>query len=532
MTQQTTTQKITSTGTYLDEILSCLAAGGDTEAVVLGESRVTYAQAYERVLRLANALAQRGLRKGDGVAVFVGNRPESVLLQIAVHLLGCRLIFVPPEPGQRELGAFIAQSGASAFVFDPGFGPRAEELASGLTVRDVLSVGPSEAGTDLLELAARAPAALPGVEIGRDDIVTVLYTGGTTGRSKLVTHRHLYYDVLIAAAGRRRGDSLGPQRFLVCTLVTHSSGHVAAITGLLAGGTMVLADGFDAGEVLATIKRERITGMTLTPPMLYEILDHPACPERGFPTLTRIYYGSAPTAPARLEQAIERFGPVMRQSYGLTEAPVITILEPAEHDRGRPQTLRTCGRPLPGMEVQVRDEEGNPVPVDQVGEVYVRGFMVMTEYWADPERTREELRDGWLRTGDLGYQDGDGYLYLVDRSKDVIVTGRTSDNVYSRLLDDFLATVPGVRQAAAVGVPDDRYGEAVHVFVIPEPGAALDAADLAKRVLGELGELYEPQGITFVDTLPWTAMGKIDKKALRAGFIHGNASEAARVQQT
>jgi fatty-acyl-CoA synthase len=526
MTDQITTDKITATGTYLDEILTRLAEGGDKEAVVLGESRVTYAQAYEQVLRLANALAERGLRKGEGVAVFVGNRPESVLLQIAVHLLGCRLIFVPPEPGQRELGAFIAQSGASVFVFDPGFGRRAAELASGVAARDVLSLGRSEVGTDLLALTAHAPAVLPDVQIGREDIVTVLYTGGTTGRSKLVTHRHLYYDVLIAAAGRRRGDSPGPQRFLVCTLVTHSSGHVAAVTGLLAGGTMVLADGFDAGEVLATLARERITGMALTPPMLYEILDHPALPERGFPALTRIYYGSAPTAPTRLQQAIERFGPVMRQSYGLTEAPVITILEPAEHDPARPETLRTCGRPLPGMEVQVRDEESNAVPAGQIGEVHVRGFMVMTEYWGDPERTREEIRDGWLRTGDLGYTDSDGYLYLVDRSKDVIVTGRTSDNVYSRLLDDFLATVPGVRHAAAVGVPDERYGEAVHVFVSAEPGAVVDPAHLSQRVLEELGELYEPQGITFVDTLPWTTMGKIDKKALRARFVNGNPSEA------
>lgn len=519
MTAQSTARKIISTGTYIDELLTSLAEGGDKEAVVAGDSRITYAQAYEQVLRLANALMRQGVHKGDGVAVFVGNRPESVLLQIAVHLLGCRLVFVPPEPGQRELGAFITRSGAAVFVFDPGFDKRAAELASSVPARKVLSLGPCDVGTDLLALMAQEPAVPPGVEIEKGDIVTVLYTGGTTGRPKLVTHRHLYYDVLIAAAGRRRGDSPGPQRFLVCTLVTHSSGHVAAITGLLAGGTMVLAEGFDAGEILATIEREEITALALTPPMLYEILDHPACPQRGFPALSRIFYGSAPTAPARLRQAIERFGPVMRQSYGLTEAPVITILEPAEHDLARPETLRTCGRPLPGMEVQVRDAVGNPVVTGQIGEVNVRGFMVMTEYWGDEERTREELRDGWLRTGDLGHVDADGYLYLVDRSKDVIVTGRTSDNVYSRLLDDFLSGVPGVRQAAAVGVPDDRYGEAVHVFIMPEHGAELDPAELAKQVVEELGELYEPQGITFVDALPWTAMGKIDKRALRTRFI-------------
>src|SRR6266571_4032863 len=296
------------------------------------------------------------------------------------------------------------------------------------------------------------------------------------------------------------------------------------LTGLLSGLTMVLNDDFDAGETLATIEREHITGIALTPPMLYEMLDHPACPKRGSSTLTGIFYGGAPIAPTRLRQAIERFGPVLRQSYGLTEAPFITTLEPDEHDPDQPDILRSCGRPLPSMEVEVRDEQGTAVPAGEVGEVHVRGLMVMTEYWRDPERTREALKDGWLCTGDIGYTDADGYLYLVDRSKDVIVTGRGSDNVYSRLLDDFLATVAGVQQAAAVGVPDDRWGEAVHVFVIPEPGVVLDVAELSKRVVDELGSVYEPQGCTFVRTLPWTALGKIDKKALRLEFIAARSS--------
>jgi fatty-acyl-CoA synthase len=509
-------QQATASGTYVEHILTSLAAGGDTEALVQGDRRTTYAQAHDMVLRLAGALHARGLGVGDGVAVFVGNRPESVLLQVAVHLLGCRLVFVPPEPGPGELAAFVKQADATAFIFDPGFGTRATELAGAVGVPQVLSLGPSGYGADLLALSAGSAPARPAVAVGRDDIVTLLYTGGTTGRPKIVTHRHLYYDGLVAAAGRRRADSPGPQRYLVCTLVTHSSGHVAAVTALLAGATVVLMPDFDAGEALATIAREGITGAVLVPPMLYELLDHPACPRNGFPSLSRIHYGGAPVAPARLRAAIERFGPVMRQSYGLTEAPVITVLEPAEHDPSRPQTLRTCGRPLPGMEVEVRDGQGRLAAAGEVGEVHVRGFLVMTGYWGDPEQTRAALGGGWLRTGDLGYLDGDGYLYLVDRSHDVIVTGRTSDNVYSRLLDDFLVTLPGVRHAAAVGVPDDRYGEAVHVFVVADPGARPDPGELQKRVLAELGPLYEPSGISFVDTLPWTTMGKIDKRALRA----------------
>ena len=509
------TQQATATTTYLDHIFTSLSTLGDTEALVHRDQRVTYAQAHDTVLRMANALHGRGLGKGDGIAVFVGNRPESVLLQVAAHLIGCRLVFVPPEPGSAELVAFVEQAGVKVFVYDPGFVPRATDLSRAVQA-DVLSLGPAGNGTDLLALMAQTLPRRPEVEVGPEDILTLLYTGGTTGRSKVVTHRHPYYDGLIAAAARRRGDSSGPQRFLVCTLVTHSSGHVAAMTCLLAGATLVMLDDFDAGEVLEVLEREAITGMVLVPPMLYELLDHPACPAHGFPSLVRIHYGGAPTAPARLQQAIERFGPVMRQSYGLTEAPVITILEPQEHDPANPQTLRTCGRPLPGMAVEIRDGHGAVLPVGEIGEVYVRGFFVMTEYRGDPERTGEAIRDGWLHTGDLGYRDEEGYLYLVDRSKDVIVTGRTSDNVYSRLLDDFLVTLPGVRHAAAVGVPDDRYGEAVHLFVVAHPGCVLDAAELRQQVVRELGELYEPRDVSIVDGLPWTTMGKIDKKALRA----------------
>ena len=514
MYDETTTPE-TSTEIYVHHLLRVLAVGGDHEAIVHQDQKITYSQAGEAILRAANALLSLGLRKGDAVGLFVGNRPESVILQLATHLIGCRLVFIPPELATNAMSAFVKRAAAKALIFDPGFDQRAEGLARRPGAPLALSLGPG-AGQDLLELMATAPATLPDLSTAPDDVVTILFSGGTTGEPKLVTHSHSYYDVLIFAAAHHARSVAGPRRTLLCTLTTHTSGHVAAMMTLLAKGTIVLMNEFSAAEAVNLIQRERITDVILVPSMLYEILDHRDCPADGFPTVKRIFYGGAPTAPTRLRQAIERFGPVMRQSYGLTEVPVISVLEPDEHDVGRPERLRTCGKAFPGTEIDVRDAQGRSLDSGETGEIWVRSFLMTSGYWGDPEQSSKDIIDGWLGTGDIGYRDEDGYFYLVDRSKDVIITAPLADNVFSRLIDDFLVSLPGVRHAATVGAQHDERGEAIHVFIVPELGFSPIAADLRQRVLDELGPTYEPQGFTLVDALPWTPLGKIDKKALRA----------------
>jgi len=502
---------------YVGRVLSIFESSPDRDAVILGDQRISYAAAHKTVLRLANALRHRGLIRGDRVALLVGNRPEAVLLQLAVHLIGCRLVFVPPEPAVGEQVAFLRRAETTAFVFHPHLG-RGAELAGIANARHVFTLGPADVGEDLLALAERMPATIPDDCAGPEDVSTVFYTGGTTGRPKMVLHRHAYYTGLTFGAARRKAESPIPQRFLIPTLVTHSSGHVASLTSLLAEGTAVLMDRFDAGRVIATIQREQITSVVLHPPMLYQVLDHPDLPADGFPTLIRLHYGGAPTAPARIRQAMERFGPVLRQTYGMTEVPVITLMEPADHAALAPDRLGSCGKPLAGMvEVSIRDSAAE-VAIGEVGEVCVRGRMVMAEYWKDPEQTRVAMSEGWLHTGDLGRFDQDGFLYLVDRANDVIISGLTSTahNVYSNLLEDVLARQPGVRMGAAIGLPDDMEGETVHAVCVAEPGMTVDVAELRKRVLDELGEHYVPRSITFVDSLPWTAIGKVDKKVLRS----------------
>jgi fatty-acyl-CoA synthase len=513
--------------TYVHRILDVFAANGDREALVNGSRRITYAEARSLVLQIAEAFRRSGLKKGDKIAIAAGNTAEVVLVQLAVHVIGAMLIFVPAEPVPQERAAFLLRAAPDALVFDELYG-QGPELARLAGPPLVFSVGPAEEGQDLLALAARMPATPIGDEVTAADIQAVFYTGGTTGHPKMVLHRHNYYDSLLFAAGRRKAESEVPQRFLLCTTVNHGSGQMTTIMALLAGGTLLLMDRFDAGLAIKTLLSENATSIMLHPVMLNDVLDHPDFPADGFPSLIRVYYGGAPTAPARLRQAIERFGPIMRQTYALTEVSLVTLMEPAEHDLSIPGRLSSCGRPLPQMaEVAVLGEDLTPVPQGEIGEVCVRGKTIMAEYWQDPEITAETFRGGWFHTGDAGYFDADGYLFLVDRIKDVICTGNPMSNVYTKLLDDLLAEQPGVHAAAAVGIPDEHYGEVIHAALVADPGT-VDTAALSKHVLDVLGPLYVPEAIVFMDSLPWTRVGKVDKKALRATLT----ATAAAAQST
>ncbi|WP_369369213.1 class I adenylate-forming enzyme family protein (plasmid) [Streptomyces sp. CG4] len=523
---------------YVDRILEHWCKDEDAEALAQGAQRLTRGEARRQLFRLGHALRGQGLVPGDGVGLFLANRVDSVLVQLAVHLIGCRVVFLPPEPGPGELAALVEQSRARAVVTDPLFAGRAAD-AAGRSVHApvLLSLGPCEQRcTDLLALAAECPAVRPdGVPApGADEAVTVLYTGGTLGRPKLAAHSHRLYDALVDLAEDAPQDSRpavfpvmdqGTDRVLAATLLTHGSGHLTSVQALVTGSALVVLPEFEAGAALTVLREERITATMFVPPMLYAVLDHPECEPDALPALRRIVVGGAATSPSRLQQAVEVFGPVLSQGYGQSEALGITAFgaeDLASEAARRPELWRSCGRAISGVEIEIRGEDSAAtLPVGQVGEVCVRGETVMLGYYEDPERTAAALHDGWLRTGDMGYLDAEGYLYLVDRAKDIIVTGSTSDNVYSRVLEDFLLTLPGVRNAAALGVPDEEYGEAVQIFLATAEGADVDREAVGAAVTAELGELYTPRRTVLLDRLPTTKVGKVDKKALRAAWTSG-----------
>ncbi|MFE6400951.1 class I adenylate-forming enzyme family protein [Streptomyces alboflavus] len=521
--------------TYVDRILEHWYEDEGAEALVQGTQRLTRGEARRRLFGLGHALRGQGLEPGDGVGLFLANRVDSVLVQLAVHLIGCRVVFLPPEPGPGELAALVEQSRARAVVTDPVFARRAAD-AAGRSVHApaLLSLGPCEQEcADLLSLAAECPTTRPDAvpTPGPDEAVTVLYTGGTLGRPKLAAHSHRLYEMLLEPVADDPEDSgtaffpaMDPatDRVLTATLLTHGSGHLTSIQALVTGSALVVLPEFEAGAALAALRAERITATMFVPPMLYALLDHPECVPGVLPSLRRIVVGGAASSPTRLQQAVEVFGPVLSQGYGQSEALGIASFgaeELASEGARRPELWRSCGRAIAGTDIEIRDtDSAAALPVRGVGEVCVRGETVMLGYYEDPARTAEALHDGWLRTGDIGYLDADGYLYLVDRAKDIIVTGSTSDNVYSRVLEDFLLTLPGVRNAAALGVPDKEFGEAVQIFLATAAGADVVPAAVGAAVTAELGELYTPRKTVLLDELPTTKVGKVDKKALRAAW--------------
>ncbi|SDP35775.1 AMP-binding protein [Actinacidiphila guanduensis] len=514
---------------YTVTVLDRLQAKGQHDAVVAGDRRISGTDATNMVLRFSAALRRVGLKQGDGVALLSGNSPEALLLCLAVHFSGCRLVFVPPEPGAGELAAYIRQADVATLVFDPVFEPLVDRVTRLVSIPLYLSIGPSQLASDFLAEVPDTTEASARDAADTRHVTTLLYTGGTTGAPKPVTHNRNYYAAFVRASTGFSSRSPEP-RTLICTLTTHSSGHNGAVNGFLTGQTIVLMKSFQPASALSLMKSESVTSVVLVTPMLYELLDTPEWANTRFPALEKLYYTGAPAAASRLRQAAVRFGPVLHQVYGASESGVVTVLGPEEHDVTRPELFMSCGRPAAGVEVQLRDEAGAPVPVGDVGELWVRSPMVMTGYWKDPERSAEVLgRGGWFRSGDVARQDKNGYLYLIDRVRDIIVTGVTADNVYSRLLDDFLLSLPNIKDAATIGVPDNDGMERVHVALVPRNQAEQpDFTKLTRLIVDELGALYAPASYSVEASLPRTPVGKTDKKALRAALLaSGDATAEA-----
>jgi len=498
----------------------------DRPAIADDQIRYTYREFGDAIGRMIGVFRGLGLRKGNSIAILSGNRVAEITCRLAAILIGIRFTPLHPAASEENHLFILDDAEAIALLVDAtNYAAKGSALKEKCPrLKHLLSLGPMAGALDLVAAAATTPAAPLQDDSDPQDIVTIAYTGGTTGKPKgvMLSHRSL-----IASFCHELSDWDLPQdmRFLAVTPISHASGWVIP-TVAMRGGYSRLLQHFDAGEFCRIAVAERITMTWLVPTIIYTLLDYLAERKHDLSSLQSIIYGAAPMSPDRLKEAIGIFGPVFVQLYGQTEAPMaITTLRKADHDLARPARLGSVGLPCPSVQVKLFDPDMNEVPVGKPGEICVRGALVMSGYWKRPDATEAAFRGDWLHTGDVAISDADGYYTIVDRTTDMIITG--GFNVYPREIEDALLSHPAISSAAVIGIPDPKWGEAVKAFVVLRPGTDCDEATLQAHVKTRRGSVWVPKSIDFVPALPVTALGKIDRKALRERYWHGRDRQIA-----
>ena len=496
-------------------------------AVTWGERTLSYADLDRRTDALARALGALGVAKGDRVGVLMRNRPELLEAMFACFKAGFCLVPLNSRFTPDEIAFHVEDSGASAVLTD-GEGAAAV-MDAGLRGVIVVVAGGRDrpAGVLAHEDLASGSADPVAAEVDRDDLAWLFYTSGTTGRPKgaMLTHGVLGFVTASWLADLSPLDERDVT--LHAAPLSHGAGfHALAATARAAHQVIPREPRFDPPGVLELLAREKVTNTWLVPTQIVMLLDALSGERADLPDLRCLLYGGAPFAPADLRQAIEAFGPVLVQLFGQGETPMTaTVLSARDHADAlagdRPERLASAGVARPGTDVRILGEDGLEVRTGEVGEVCVRGGAVMLGYWDRPDATAETLRGGWLHTGDLGRMDRNGYVYLLDRAKDMIISG--GSNVYAVEVEAVLADHPAVRDVAVVGVRDRTWGEIVTAVVVPHAGA--DATDLASRLTahctGTLAGYKLPRRFVFRADLPRNAYGKVLKRELREELAGG-----------
>jgi fatty-acyl-CoA synthase len=504
-----------------DLLVAGLERNRHKPAVYLGDEVLTGGRVAEQISRYIQAYAGLGIGQGHPIAMLSKNRPEVLFTMGANMLTACRSTALHPMASADDQAYVLNDAGVETLVYDPtAFDGRAAELKEKVPgLKRLLALGPSGNGQDLIELAAGfSPQPLVAPVVDGDEVSGLTYTGGTTGASKGVMQTYRS-GATLCQIQLSEWDFPPDTRFLIATPLSHA-GAAFFVPTLLTGGSIVVLPGFDPTAVLETIQKYRITATMLVPTMLYILMDHPKIDEFDLSSLQTIYYGAAAISPTRLQEALRRFGPIFFQYYGQSECGMtITVLKKDEHDADDLGRLATCGRPVPWLHVALLDDAGNQVAAGEPGEICVRGPLVMKGYWNKPEQTAEALAGGWLHTGDIARADEDGFLTIVDRKKDMIVSG--GFNVFPREVEDVIGTHPAVAQVAVIGVPDEKWGEAVKAVVVLRPGQQATADEIVTLVKERKGSVHQPKSVDFVESIPLSALGKPDKKALRKQYWQG-----------
>jgi acyl-CoA synthetase (AMP-forming)/AMP-acid ligase II len=509
---------------FLDHGLSRNPQG---ECLREGDLSFSHREVQQHTHRIANALRAAGIGKGARVAFLTPNSAIAFIGMIAVFRAEAVWLPVHPRNTVEENAEFLRQNDCDLLFYHTRTAAEAEQFRASvpslkrLACLDAATVD----GPAMLDWAAAYPDRFAeSATTGPDDIAWVKGTGGTTGRSKsvLITNRNV---AALFATFNWCMPAVGGHRMLAAAPISHGAGSFA-LCGLTNGGSTVFIERAAADLVLDAIERYRITTLFLPPTVIYNMLARHDVRSRDYSSLKYLIYSAAPIAPERLHEALSVFGPVLAQTYGQTEAPVmLTYMSPEEHatadEAQLRRRLRSCGRRTAFASLEVMDDAGRILGPNEVGEIVVRGDLVMRGYHDNPEETEKVSRYGWHHTGDVGTCDEDGYFYIVDRKKDMIISG--GFNIFPSEIEHVLCGHPSVLDCAVVGIPDPKWGEAVTAIVQLKPGASADTAALRGFCRERLGGLKTPKRFEIWEDLPRSSAGKVLKREIRERFWHGQA---------
>jgi len=493
--------------------------------VVSGSVRLTFEEFNRRVNSLANGLIDLGLRREDRVAVLLDSSYQYLELYFAIPKAGGVVVPLNTALSVPEMAYILGHAGVETLVFGERFEPVVDSLLNELdSVKRLVVVGTSAREVHSYEqLVARYPSTEPEVEVGEQDVAYLIYTSGTTGMPKgiMETHRGIIESALNTILGCRLSErDIG----LVSTPLFWGAIMVSVVVPqVYVGSTQVLADDYSPEAILNLIQREKITSGFMIPPMITALLECPQLDSYDTSSLRHVLFSGVPIGVETLKRAIKTFGNIFFQCYGTTELGPLTMIDPdGQVIEGPPEKVRrlaSCGQEAPNVEVRVVDDEGRDVAPGEVGEVIGRGDNLMKGYWRMPQATEEALKGGYIHTGDLATVDEGGYLYLVGRKKDLILSG--GKTIYPVEVEEVIYQYPGVVEVAVIGVPDEKLGESIRAVVVVRRGEKVAAEDILEFCRQRLPDYASPKSVAFVEKLPRNPAGKILRRTLREEYGSG-----------
>lgn len=478
----------------------------------------SFRELNERINSVANTLLELGVKKGDRVAILAQNCPEYIESYFAAAKMGAVAVPLNFRLAEKEIDYIVGNAEASVLILEDQYIPVTGIVRENRPNMINIVIGKELAGyRSYHTIISEGRTTEPQVEINRNDLAIIMYTSGTTGLPKgaMLTHKSLMANTINQIITERVKEN---DKILICTPLYHIAATAPLLSHYYLGCTAVLHREFNPVSVLEGIESEKITYILLVPSMINFMLQVPDLENYDLSSLELVTYGAAPISVGSLKAAMAKFGCAFMQFFGQTEAsPLLTRLVPEDHfprsPEDRMERLNSAGKPIINVEVKIYDQQDQEVGPGVVGEIVARGDILMKGYWRMPEATERTLRGGWLHTGDLGMKDEEGYIYIVDRAKDMIISG--GENIFPAEIEKIINDHPKVLESAVYGIPDEQWGESVKAVVVLKPGETAMVEEIIEYCKSNLASYKKPKVVEFIDAIPRNASGKILKRVLR-----------------